>query len=306
MHLPPKPGRSAHPQFLLGNLLHRITTLIIVVISLSQSICHVFADNLGEKQCRPNIVIILADDLGYGDLGCYRATRIKTPHCDRLAREGRLFTDAHSPAAVCTPTRYALMGGREYFRLGRRWNKELLLVSGQTTLASLCKRSGYATACVGKWHLGFGKHAPDWNGELKPGPLEVGFDSFFGTAMTHNEQPQVLVDNYRVVGLSPDDPIQVLPPQLPKFPHGVLTGGKSALVDHENLCALHTQKAVEFIERSQDRPFFLYYGMINVHVPLTPAKRFQGSSNCGIYGDYVQRSWIGRSANCWPRSIALV
>jgi len=237
---------------------------------------------------RPNIVFILADDLGYGDVGCYGATKLKTPHVDRLAREGRLFTDAHSPAAVCTPTRYALMGGREFFRLGRRWNKDLLLVPGQATLASLCKESGYATALVGKWHLGFGKDAPDWNGLLRPGPLDCGFDSFFGTAMTHNEPPQVLVDNDHVVGLDPADPIRILPPQPPKFPHGVMQGGKSALVDHAGLCALHTAKAVKFIETNKDRPFFLYYGMINVHGPLTPGKRFQGSSSIGVYGDYVQ------------------
>ncbi|MBI5395233.1 MAG: sulfatase-like hydrolase/transferase [Verrucomicrobia bacterium] len=237
---------------------------------------------------RPNIVLLLADDLGYGDPGCYGATKVKTPAIDRLARQGRLFTDAHSPCAVCTPTRYALITGREFYRYGKKWNKECLVAPGQTTLASLCKEAGYATALVGKWHLGFGEKAPDWNGELKPGPLECGFDSFFGTAMTHNEPPQVLVDNHRVVGLDPNDPIKVLPPQPPKFPHGVLQGGKSALVKHDELCALHTEKAVKFIEANKDRPFFLYYGMINVHVPITPGKRFQGSSGIGAYGDYIQ------------------
>jgi len=236
----------------------------------------------------PNIVFILADDLGYGDTGCYGATKVKTPHIDRLAREGRLFTDAHSPAAVCTPTRYAVITGREYYRIGRRWNRDCLVALGQTTIASLCKAAGYATALVGKWHLGYGEKAPDWNGELKPGPLECGFDSFFGTAMTHNEPPQVLVDNYRVVGLDPNDPISILPPQPPKFPHGVLSGGKSALVDHAGLCELHTGKAVKFIEANKDRPFFLYYGTINVHGPLTPGKRFRGSSGIGVYGDYIQ------------------
>lgn len=242
---------------------------------------------LEKSKTKPNIVLILADDLGWGDLGCYGATKVKTPNVDRLAREGRLFTDAHSPAAVCTPTRYALVTGREYIRLGRKWNKECLVAPGQTTLASLCKEAGYATGLVGKWHLGFGVGQPDWNGTLKPGPMECGFDSFFGTAMTHNEPPQVLVDGYHVVGLSQDDPIQVLPADA-KHPHGILQGGKSALVVHEDLCALHTAKALEFIERHHDRPFFLYYGMINVHVPLSPAKRFQGSSGIGVYGDYIQ------------------
>ena len=246
------------------------------------AICH------AAGTAKPNIVFIISDDLGYGDVGCYGATKVKTPNVDRLAREGRLFTDAHSPAAVCTPTRYAVITGREYYRLGRKWNRDCLVAPGQKTIASLCKEAGYATALVGKWHLGYGEKAPDWNGELKPGPLECGFDSFFGTAMTHNEPPQVLVDNHRVVGLDPNDPIQVLPPQPPKFPHGVLQGGKSALVVHEDLCELHTKKAVEFIERNKERPFFLYYGTINVHVPIAPGKRFQGSSGIGAYGDYIQ------------------
>jgi len=236
---------------------------------------------------KPNIVFILADDLGYGDIGCYGATKVKTPHLDRLAQQGRLFTDAHSSCAVCTPTRYALITGREYYRLRRKWNKDCLVAPGQMTLASLCKSAGYDTALVGKWHLGFGEKAPDWNGVLKPGPLECGFDSFFGTAMTHNEPPQVLVDNHRVVGLDPDDPIKILPAD-PKHTHGIMQGGKSAIVVHEDLCELHTKKAVAFIEQHRNRPFFLYYGMINVHVPLTPGKRFQGTSQCGVYGDYIQ------------------
>ncbi|HEX3657215.1 MAG TPA: arylsulfatase [Pirellulales bacterium] len=236
---------------------------------------------------RPNVVLILADDLGYRDLGCYGATKVKTPNVDRLAREGRLFTDAHAPAAVCTPTRYALMTGREYYRVGRKWNRDCLIEPGSTTLASICHEAGYDTGLVGKWHLGYGVHEPNWNGELKPGPMECGFDSFFGTAMTHNEPPQVLVDGHHVVGLSSDDPIRILPADA-RHPHGVLSGGRSALVVHEDLCELHTKKAVEFIERHADRPFLLHYGMINVHVPLTPGKRFQGTSAAGVYGDYIQ------------------
>ncbi|MBI5822182.1 MAG: sulfatase-like hydrolase/transferase [Verrucomicrobia bacterium] len=246
------------------------------------------ASSRAEPIRNPNIVFILADDLGYGDLGCYGATRVKTPNIDRFAQQGRLFTDAHSPCAVCTPTRYAIITGREYYRIGRKWNRDCLVEPERMTIASLCKSAGYTTALVGKWHLGYGVKEPDWNGELKPGPLECGFDSFFGTAMTHNEPPQVLVDNHRVVGLDPADPIKILPAQPPKFPHGVLQGGKSALVKHDELCELHTKKAVAFIERNKDRPFFLYYGTINVHVPIAPGKRFQGSSGMGAYGDYIQ------------------
>lgn len=236
----------------------------------------------------PNIVFILTDDLGYCDVGCYGATKVRTPHIDRLAREGRLFTDAHSPAAVCTATRYAVFGGREFYRRTTPWKSELLLTPGQTTLPSLCKAAGYATALVGKWHLGYGKDRPDWNGELKPGPLEIGFDSFFGTAMTHNEPPQVLVENYRVVNLSPEDPIRMLPPGPQTGIFGRMEGGRSARVHHEDLATIHTDKAVQFIQRNKDRRFFLYYGTINIHGPLTPHKRFRGTSQAGIYGDYIQ------------------
>ncbi len=258
-----------------------LATLALVAVAASTT-------RAADVASKPNLVFVLADDLGYGDIGCYGATKVKTPNLDRLARDGRRFTDAHSSAAVCTPTRYAVVTGREFYRYGKKWNHELAVALDHASLPSLCKSVGYATALIGKWHLGFGKDAPDWNGELKPGPLECGFDYFFGTAMTHNEPPQVLVENHRVVNLSPDDPIKILPPQPPKFPFGVMQGGKSALVDHESLCALHTEKAVKFIEQNKDRPFFLYYGMINVHVPLAPGKRFQGTSQCGVYGDYIQ------------------
>jgi arylsulfatase A-like enzyme len=239
-----------------------------------------------KSDVRPNIVFILADDLGYGDLGCYEG-KIPTPNLDRLARAGRVFTDAHSSAAVCTPTRYAIMTGREWFRRRRKWNYELAVPLDQISLPSLMKSSGYATALIGKWHLGYGVDAPDWNGELKPGPLECGFDRFFGTAMTHNEPPQVLVEKHRVVNLAPDDPITIVPPP-PGLMFGVMQGGKSARVVHDGLAALHTEKAVKFLEDDKDRPFFLYYGMINVHGPITPGKRFEGTDPLGRYGDYVR------------------
>src|SRR5438093_1482835 len=128
----------------------------------------------------PNVVFILADDLGYGDAGCYGATKVKTPNLDRLAAAGLRFTDGHAAAATCTPSRYALMTG-EY-----AWRKKgtgvlpgdaaALITPGRTTLASMLKRAGYATGCVGKWHLGLGDGNVDWNGEIKPGPNEIGFD----------------------------------------------------------------------------------------------------------------------------------
>src|ERR1035438_845710 len=168
----------------------------------------------GAPGTKPNIVIIMADDLGFGDTGCYGATRIKTPNVDRLAREGLRFQDAHSTSATCTPARYALLTG-EY-----PWRKkgtgilpgdaELIIQPGRTTIASMLQRAGYRTGVVGKWHLGLGgKGGPDWNGEIKPGPREIGFDYSFLMPATGDRVPCVYVENQRVVGLDPKDPIQV-------------------------------------------------------------------------------------------------
>lgn len=237
---------------------------------------------------KPNIVLILADDLGYGDLGCYGATKVRTPNIDRLAREGIRFTDAHSPSAVCTPSRYALLTGREYWHRRSRWEGGSLLQEVKITLPSLLQSAGYATACVGKWHLGFGEREADWNGELEPGPLEAGFDTFFGTPNTHNEPPQVLVEDHRVIGLSPSDPIEILPPVPPDYALGEMRGGAAARFRDEELASIYTAKAVSFLEEHADRPFFLYLATSNVHGPIAPAPRFQGESQCGSYGDSIE------------------
>ena len=147
----------------------------------------------------PNVVLIFADDLGYGDLGCYGATKVQTPNIDRLAEEGRRFTDAHSVSAVCTPSRYALLTGQYPVR-GKKgrgiWGpapvtSPLLVDTEKTTIADVFKESGYDTAAFGKWHLGFGDKAPNWNGELKPGPLELGFDYYYGVPVVNSHPPFV-------------------------------------------------------------------------------------------------------------------
>ena len=157
----------------------------------------------------PNIVLIFADDLGYGDLGCYGATQVKTPNIDRLAAQGRMFTDAHSASAVCTPSRYALLTGE--YPVRKNLYPPVFLRTGlvidpqQQTIASILKETGYATACIGKWHLGLGKPRPDWNGKLKPGPRELGFDYYFGVPVVNSHPPFVYVENHRVVGLVPEE-----------------------------------------------------------------------------------------------------
>lgn len=162
----------------------------------------------------PNIVIILADDLGYGDIGCYGATKIPTPNVDRLASEGLRFTDAHATSATCTPARYALLTGEYPWRKKGTGilpgNAELIIAPGRTTLASMLQRAGYTTGVVGKWHLGLGgPGGPDWNGEVKPGPREIGFDYSFIMPATGDRVPCVYVENGRVAGLDPKDPIEV-------------------------------------------------------------------------------------------------
>ncbi|MBL7188854.1 MAG: arylsulfatase [Phycisphaerae bacterium] len=263
---------------------------------------------------RPNVVVILADDLGYGDLSCYGATKVRTPNIDRLAAEGRLFTDAHSPASVCTPTRYNLLTGRYAWRTWASsscvWSNDPLLIDPERfTLPDLLKGQGYRTACVGKWHLGFGEPGmpgwddvlgPNYNRELRPGPREVGFDYFWGFPHV-GQLPHVIIENHRVLALTPDDPIRMLPDKRPGFEKdyrqrprlGLATnlgveGGRSARYEHEELALMMTERAVKWIrEQSADQPFFLYFAHRNIHGPIRPNARFRGKSSIGAYGDFL-------------------
>ena len=270
---------------------------------------------------KPNIVFILADDIGYGDLGCYGAKLVKTPNLDRLAHEGRRFTDAHSPASTCTPTRRALLTGTYSWRQQpgssiAPGDAPLSIPPGTTTLPSLLKQAGYKTGAVGKWHLGLGgEGGPDWNAEIKPGPLEIGFDYAFFMPATGDRVPCVYVEDHRIVGLDPSDPIKVSykdkvgdeptgkeNPELLKLKHthghdmtivngvgriGWMTGGKAARWVDEDMADTYTQKAIGFIERSKEQPFFLYLATHNIHVPRVPNQRFKGVSGCGIRGDAI-------------------
>ena len=263
---------------------------------------------------KPNVIVILADDLGYGDLSCQGATKVHTPNIDRLAAEGRRFTDAHSPASVCTPTRYNLLTGRYAWRTwnssGTVWaNDPMLIDPDRFTLADLMKGQGYRTACLGKWHLGFGSPempgwddvlGPDYNGPLRPGPLDVGFDYFWGVPHV-GQLPHVIIENDRIVGLDPDDPIRMLPDKRPGFEKNYLerprlglaaalgvSGGKAARYEHEDLALMLTKRSVDWIrDQSAEQPFFLYYAHRNIHGPLRPNSRFRGKSDIGVYGDFL-------------------
>ncbi len=256
----------------------------------------------------PNIVVIFADDVGYGDLSSHGATHVDTPNIDRLAAQGRRFTDAHSASAVCTPSRYALLTGRYPVRHGNLWSpiflKAPLAVDPErTTVADIAKEAGYATACIGKWHLGFGDKEPtDWNAALRPGPLELGFDYYFGVPVVNSHPPFVFVENHYVVGLDAADPF-VYDEEAEtrifdeKFRIDEIGGARAAHAgyDDEQVGTVLTEKAAEWIrDRAQeDPPFFLYFATTNIHHPFTPAKRFQGSSRAGRYGDFIHElDWI--------------
>jgi arylsulfatase A-like enzyme len=279
----------------------------------------------GIAQNRPNVILIYADDLGYGDVSAYGARRLKTPNVDRLAREGLRFTDAHSPAATCTPSRYALLTGEYAWRKPGTGilpgNAALIIEPGRTTLASVFQRAGYATGVVGKWHLGLGPAGgPDWNGEIRPGPPDVGFDYTFIMAATGDRVPTVYIENRRVVGLDPADPIRVnygepigdwptgranrnLLKVHPSHGHdqtivngisriGYMTGGKAALWKDEDMADVFTRKATAFVEQNRTKPFFLFFSLHDPHVPRVPHPRFAGATSMGPRGDAIaQLDW---------------
>jgi arylsulfatase A-like enzyme len=267
----------------------------------------------------PNIVLINADDIGYGDFGCYGASAVKTPNIDRLASEGLRFTDAHSAAATCTPSRYAMLTGEYAFRQKGTdilpGDAPLIIEPARVTLASMLHDAGYATGVVGKWHLGLGRSRPDWNAELKPGPLELGFNYCFIIPATGDRTPCVFVENHRVADFDAADPITVAydhkvgneptgaeRPDLltmnPSHGHdntivngisriGYMSGGQAARWKDNKIADVLTYHAVKFIEDNRDKPFFLYFATHDIHVPRVPNERFRGATTMGPRGDAI-------------------
>lgn len=268
-------------------VLMAFTTLLAALVELN------IATVQAAEPLKPNVVYILADDLGYGDIGCYNPhSKIPTPNIDRLAVEGMRFTDAHSPSAVCTPTRYALLTGRYAWRTRLQRNvigpfAPPLIASTQLTVAEMLRKQGYSTACIGKWHLGWGwpkvgeGGQRDFTKPIPDGPTTRGFDFYFGTDVP-NYPPYVFIENDRTVGIpSANAPVgrdafNIAGPMVPGW----------KLV--EILPELE-RRAVETIETAakSGKPFFLYLPLTSPHYPVVPAPQFQGTSQAGEYGDFV-------------------
>lgn len=240
---------------------------------------------------RPNIVIILADDLGYGSLNSYGAdeSHIRTPNIDRLAKQGRQFTDANTPSSVCSPTRYGLLTGRYDWRTNQKHGvinttDPLHIDTSRSTIASLLKSAGYRTAAIGKWHLGYGTKKADFTKQLTPGPLDIGFDYHFAVPQNHGDASGVYVRNRQVVGLRSGRNVP-----SGKSPYGRDFMGIDApqRVD-ENVMDELTTDAVRWLDKqTANTPFFLYFAPVAIHFPYTPSEKTKGDSGTGLYGDWI-------------------
>lgn len=273
---------------------------------------------------RPNVIFIVADDLGYGDLSCYGMNVMKTPHVDKLAADGVRFTDAHAVASTSTPSRYSLFTGQYAWRRNdtgiARGDAGMVIRPEQTTVADVFKSAGYSTGAVGKWHLGLGDKTgtQNWNEKVTPGPEDLGFDYSCLMAATGDRVPCVWMENQSVLNYDPSAPIEVsytqpFPgeptgknnPELltnlkPSLNHGhdqaivngisrigYMKGGGKALWKDEEIADEIVSKSVQFIEKNSDQPFFLYVGTNDVHVPRFPHPRFVGKSGMGYRGDAI-------------------
>lgn len=276
------------------------------------------------KNEQPNIVIIYLDDLGYGDVGAYGATELKTPNMDRLVNEGVKFTSGYASSATCTPSRYALLTGEYPWRVNAAilpGTAPLIIDIDQPTIPKMLKKKGYQTGIVGKWHLGLGNGNVDWNQEITPGPNQLGFDYSYILAATQDRVPTVYIDNGKVDNLDPNDPIAVSyeenfegeptgkgNPELTtmKWHHGhnqsivngvprigYMKGGEAAKWNDIDMADHFLEKAKTYVASHKDAPFFLYYALQQPHVPRTPHPRFVGASGMGPRGDViVEADWV--------------
>lgn len=275
---------------------------------------------------KTNIIIMYADDLGFGDIGCYGATTIPTPNLDRLAAKGIKFNNGYATAATCTPSRFSLLTGTYPWRNPRAkilpGDAPIIIEPESATMPNMFRKAGYKTGIVGKWHLGLGQGEIDWNGKIDATPNDVGFDYSFIMGATNDRVPCVYLENRQVLGLDPADPIEVTydwaqaypdqptgrhNPELLKMKYshghdgsivngvsriGHMRGGKAALWDDETMAEVFLNKAVEFVNENKEQPFFLYYAFHQPHVPRLPSPKFKGATDHGPRGDViVEMDW---------------
>lgn len=281
---------------------------------------------------KPNVIFIYADDLGYGDVGCYGATKVKTPNIDNLAADGLLFTNAYATSATCTPSRYSLLTGKY------AWRKEdtgiaagdasLIIDPDKKSIADVFKSANYKTSVLGKWHLGLGNApGPDWNHFISPGPLELGFDYSFIIPATLDRVPSVFVKDHHILNLDlkdsllvsytkpiGDEPTGLNHPELLKMMYshghnqtivngisriGYMSGAHAARWKDEELAPIFINETRKFITENQKKPFFIYFPSSDIHVPRSPNKMFVGKSGLGPRGDAIlQLDWtVGQIVN---------
>ncbi|HSP41264.1 MAG TPA: arylsulfatase [Luteolibacter sp.] len=279
------------------NLIHRLLALGMIPL---------FCTAAPAEEKRMNIVLLYADDLGYGDLGCYNpASKIPTPQLDRLASEGLRFTDAHSSSGICTPSRYALLTGRSHWRdfhgIDRGFDPPFFK-PGQLTLPEMIRSRGYTTACIGKWHLGMDwksirkpgsppaskKHDDfDWSRPIRGGAVDHGFDYYFGDNVI-NFPPYTWIENDRVLAV-PDNTLKKTPQNTKEGHWECREGPGRSDWDFYQILPTLTEKAVEYIHarKDGDKPFFLYFPLPSPHAPIVPTDEFDGRSKAGPYGDFV-------------------
>jgi arylsulfatase A len=265
-------------------------------LSITLPICALAFSALGgvaqAQTQKPNVVLILADDFGYGSLNSYGAPKnlVRTPHIDRLAEQGIRFTNAHTPASICTPTRYGLLTGSYPWRSSLKFGvtnpiDELLPDPTTVTIADWLKNRGYNTAVIGKWHLGYGKKPLDYTKSMSPGPLDLGFDYHFGVPQNHGDMLGVYIENDHIYGL--------VTSRVNKYSRtfygSPYLGYDAPQRENKNVMEDLTDRSIDWLKhQSRETPFFLYFNPVAVHHPITPSDRMRGLSDCGPYGDFIQ------------------
>lgn len=234
---------------------------------------------------KPNIVFILSDDVGTGDIKCfYEPSQVTTPNIDKLAAQGMRFTQAYAPGSVCSPSRYALITGAYPCRgplrdNAAKYTSPLTIEKTMLTLPKFLRQQGYHTAHIGKWHLGYGeKGITNWAGEINPGPLEIGFDYHLGLPTNHNDNFKTYVENHRLLWLKKG---------ITELPGKPTKEDLTKIRYDDEVDSTLTAKAIEFMKKNRNEPFFIYLALVAVHTHVTPHEKFRGTSALGQFGDYI-------------------